>query len=244
MEANVSLSKDTGPPVDDATSYRSLIGKLLYITITRPDITFAVNRLSQFLQDPRQPHMKATIRILQYLKGTPGQELFFSSSIPQFQLHAFTDADWGTCPDTRRSITGYCIFLGNSLISWKSKKQTTVSKSSAEAEYRSLANTTCEILWLLHILHDFGISHPTPATIYCDNQAALHISENAVFHERTKHIDIDCHIVRDQVTSKRVKLIHVPSRHNVADIMTKALFPAQHNFLMSKMSTINIYCSP
>uniref|UniRef100_A0A803PA32 Reverse transcriptase Ty1/copia-type domain-containing protein n=1 Tax=Cannabis sativa TaxID=3483 RepID=A0A803PA32_CANSA len=247
MDANTSLSKDNGPPVADATSYRSLIGKLLYITITRPDITFAVNRLSQFLQDPRQPHMKAAMRILQYLKGTLGQGLFFSSSIPEhnnkFQLHALTDADWGTCPDTRRSITGYCIYLGNSLISWISKKQATVSKSSGQAEYRSLANTTCEILWLFHILKDFGISHSTPATIYCDNQAALHISENAVFHERTKHIDIDCHIVRDQVTNNRIKLIHVPSRHNVVDIMTKALFPTQHKFLMSKMSTINIYCS-
>uniref|UniRef100_A0A803Q7J1 Copia protein n=1 Tax=Cannabis sativa TaxID=3483 RepID=A0A803Q7J1_CANSA len=162
--------------------------------------------------------MKAAIQILQYLKGTLGQGLLFSPSIPQhnnkFQLHAFTDAEWGTSPDTR------------------------------QAEYRSLANITCEILWLFNILKDFGISHSTPATIYCDNQVALHIPENDVFHERTKHIDIDCHIVRDQVTNNRIKLIHVPSRHNVADIMTKALFPTQHKFLLSKMSTINIYCSP
>uniref|UniRef100_A0A803Q649 Retrovirus-related Pol polyprotein from transposon TNT 1-94 n=1 Tax=Cannabis sativa TaxID=3483 RepID=A0A803Q649_CANSA len=111
------------------------------------------------------------------------------------QLQAFFNADWGTCPDTRRSITGSSIFLGQSLISRKLKKQSIVSKSSAEAEYCSLANTTCEILWLHDILTDFGISSSQPTTIHCDSQAAIHISENAVFHERTKHVNIDCHIV-------------------------------------------------
>uniref|UniRef100_A0A803PJX6 Uncharacterized protein n=1 Tax=Cannabis sativa TaxID=3483 RepID=A0A803PJX6_CANSA len=247
MEANISLSKDIGPLVSYPTSYRSLIGQLLYLTITQPDITFVVNRLSQFHSEPRQPHMKAATRILQYLKGTPGQGLFFScsASTPNnpFQLHVFLDADWGTCLDTKRSITNFCIFLGPSLISWKSKKQATVSKFSAEVEYRSMANTACELLWLFNILKDFGISHSTPATLYCDNQAALHISVNVVFHERTKHIGIDCHIVRDQVNKKCLKLFHVPLRHNTADIMIKALFPVQFNLLLSKMSVLNLYTS-
>uniref|UniRef100_A0A803QFR2 Reverse transcriptase Ty1/copia-type domain-containing protein n=1 Tax=Cannabis sativa TaxID=3483 RepID=A0A803QFR2_CANSA len=248
MDANLSLSKDVGPPVNDATSYCSLIGKLLFFTITQPNVACAVNRLSQYNSDPRQPHLKTAYRIIQYLKGTPGQGLMlYSNNISQlpvdrlFQLQAFSDADWGTCLDTRLPITGFCIFFRQSLISWKSKKQSNLSKSSAEAKYRSLANITCEIIWLHNILTDFSISSSQPTTIHCDNQAAIHISKNAVFHEGTKHVDIDCHIVREQVNKNHIKLSYVPSRHNITDMMTKALFPTQFKTLLSKMSVSNLY---
>ncbi|XP_062118932.1 uncharacterized mitochondrial protein AtMg00810-like [Humulus lupulus] len=152
MEPNLKLSNDIGELLPYATSYRSLIGKLLYLTITRPDICIAVNRLSQFLSEPRLPHLQATQKVLQYLKATPGQGLFFHSLHQQnlsqaLQLKAFADADWGSCIDTRRSISAYCVFHGNSLVSWKSKKQSTISRSSAEAEYHAMANTTCELTW-------------------------------------------------------------------------------------------------
>ncbi|XP_019092402.1 PREDICTED: uncharacterized protein LOC109129182 [Camelina sativa] len=140
------LTKDTGLLLPDAKPYREIIGRLLYLCITRPDITYAVNRLSQYLSCPTDEHYKAALRILKYLKNNPGQGLFFSAHT-DICLNGFSDADWGTCLESRRSITGMCVFLGTSLISWKSKKQDVVSGSSTEAEYRSMAVTTKELLY-------------------------------------------------------------------------------------------------
>ena len=132
--------------------------------------------------------MKAITRILQYIKGTPGQGVFFPVD-PDLQLKAFCDADWAGCPDTRKSLIGYCVFLGDALISWRSKKQDIVSRSSAKAKYKSMATTTCEVTWLLYLLRDLHVPHQKPVLLYCDNQAALHISPNLVFHGRSKHND-------------------------------------------------------
>ncbi|XP_061365406.1 uncharacterized mitochondrial protein AtMg00810-like [Gastrolobium bilobum] len=177
MEPNLKLSSHTGDLLPDATLYRRLIGRLLYLTITGPDICYVVNHLSQFMAAPRVPHLHVVQRILAYLKGTVGQGLLFSAS-SSIQLNAFSDSDWASCPDSRKSISGFCVFLGNSLISWKSKKQSTVSRSSAEAEYRSMAHASCELTWLLSLLKDFHVSHPAAAHLFCDNTAALHIAAN------------------------------------------------------------------
>ncbi|XP_019267541.1 PREDICTED: uncharacterized protein LOC109244840 [Nicotiana attenuata] len=132
-------------------SYQRLIGKLLYLTMTRPDIAFSVQTLSQFLQKPKKSHMEAALKIMRYLKQQPGQGVLLSSK-NNTEITAYCDADWAACPHSRKSVSGYLIKFGESLVSWKSKKQTTVSRSSAEAEYRNLASTVAELIWLVGLL--------------------------------------------------------------------------------------------
>ncbi|XP_024028503.1 uncharacterized protein LOC112093728 [Morus notabilis] len=180
MNPRVQLSATSGDVLSDVSQYCRLIGRLLYLNLSRPDITFAVHKLSQFLAQPRSSHLQAAHYRLCYLKSSPGQGLFFSSS-SALQLRAFFDADWGSCPDSRRSVIGYCVFLGDSLVSWKAKRQTTVSRSSAEAEYRAMAATTSELVWLQQLLRDFGVASSSHVLLFCDNQAAMHIASNPPF---------------------------------------------------------------
>ena len=240
MEQNLHLSKDVGKLLPNASRYRKLIGRLLYLTLTRPDITYALHRLSQFLFEPRESHMLAVNRILQYLKGTPGRGLFFSSSL-SMQVKAFCDVDWVGCPDTRRSITGYSVFLANSLISWRSKKQSIVPRSSVEAEYRAMATITCEIVWVLQLLRDLRVDHLSSAQLFCDNQAALHIVANSMFHGRTKHIEVDCHLVRDKIIEGVVKTFYVSSHFQTANIFTRALGLPAFSRLIPCLGLIDIY---
>jgi hypothetical protein len=149
--------------------------------------------VSQYLSAPRSTHYAAVLCILQYLKGTLFHGLHYSAQSP-LVLRAYSDADWAGDPTDRRSTTGYCFLLGSSLISWRSKKQTVVARSSTEAEYRALADTTSELLWLRWLTKDLGASTSSATPLYCDNQSAIHIARNDVFHERTKHIEIDCHL--------------------------------------------------
>ncbi|XP_020204935.1 uncharacterized protein LOC109790232 [Cajanus cajan] len=224
------LTSDTDTPLADPSPYRRLIGRLIYLTSTRPDITYAVQNLSQFVSSPTDLHYRAAFRVLRYLKQSLGVGIFFSSS-SALQLKGFSDSDWAGCPETRRSVTSFSVYLGDSLISWKSKKQAMVSRSSSEAEYQALASTTCEIQWLSYLLDDFKVSYKKPALLFCDNDSAIQIACNQVFHERTKHIEIDCHVVREKVNLGVLNLLPVSSSMQLADIFTKALHP--HVFKVS-----------
>ncbi|KAL0416376.1 UNVERIFIED_CONTAM: Retrovirus-related Pol polyprotein from transposon RE2 [Sesamum latifolium] len=164
--------------------------------------------------------------------------LQFTGIVPPqntLSLSAFSDASWASCPDSRCSITGFCVFLGSSLVSWKTKKQARVSRSSAKAKYRALASTVCELLWISYLLREFPISVTQPISFWCDNKAALHITTNPVFHEHTKHLDIDRHLVRDHFKCGYIAPTHVRGPDQPADIFTKALPVPSFVRLLSKL---------
>ena len=234
LPRGLKLSADKEDPLPNSESYRRIIGRLLYLTITRPDISYVVQHLSQFLQVSRLPHYQAAIHVLRYLKGTPNKGLYYAST-NGLQLQTYCDADWGNCQMSANSLTGFCVFLGTSLVSWKTKKQKTVSKSSAEAEYRSMFATTSELEWITHLLQDMHIPISLPITLFCDNKAAQHIAANPVFHECTKHIRVDCHYTRDKIVEGFLQTNHVPSHDQLADIFTKPLSEAQHQVLYSRL---------
>ena len=243
MDPRLKFSDFEGEPLEDPSTYRRMVGRLLYLTITRPDIAYAVHRLSQGMSCPKHAHHQAAQHLLRFLKQNPGQGLFLSAK-PSLKLCAFSDSDWAGCMDTRRSVTGFCVFLGDSLISWKSKKQVTVSRSSTEAEYRALGSVTVEVIWLRHILKDFGIVSTDPTLIFCDNESAIKLATNPIFHERTKHLEVDCHFVRDKILDHTVKLMPIHTTNQLADIFTKPLPYSKLHPIISKMALKNIYKCP
>ncbi|XP_031501803.1 retrovirus-related Pol polyprotein from transposon RE1 isoform X2 [Nymphaea colorata] len=221
-------------------AYKSLIGKLLYVTVTRPNISFAVGKLSQFMEKPRKSHWDAAMLIVKYLKSSPSKGLFFKKGI-SLDVKAYSDADYAGSVHDRKSTIGFCVFVGENFISWRSKKQNVVSRSSAESEYHAMAQTTAEMTWFRSLLESLGIPTSTPMKMFCDNKAVTYIANNPVFHERTKHIEVDCHYIRDMVQEGIISTIHVASEDQAADIFTKALPIAEFFRCCDKLSMINIY---
>lgn len=234
MEQNQKLALDTGQLFSNPPRYRRLVGRLIYLTITRPEITYSVHILSQFMQAPRQAHWDAAMHVLRYLKSSPGQGIILPKD-NDLQLVGYCDSDWASCPLTRRSTTGYLMKLGSAPISWKTKKQTTVSKSSSEAEYRAMNQAVSEIIWLRSLLSSLQIQYDCPTVLHCDNQAAIHIAANPVFHERTKHIETDCHFIRIHLQRGVISTAYVHTKKQQADIFTKALASRQFQDLMVKL---------
>ena len=234
LPIHLKLHADDGDLLSDPETYRSHVGKLNFLTNTRPDLSYTVQCLSQFMQNPRTSHLQALHHTLRYISSTAGQGIKLQGP-EKLTLQAFSDSDWASCPNTRRSVTGYVLLLGGSPISWKSKKQSTVSKSSSEAEYRAMAAAASEVTWVVRLLEEIGVSGLSPVTLHCDNQSALHIAKNPVFHERTKHIEVDCHFTRDKVLEGLLQLSYLPTKHQLADILTKIVPSPQLQDLCSKL---------
>jgi hypothetical protein len=174
------------------------------------------------MHDPREHHLTALKRLLCYLRGTVDYGLLLHRS-SSAELVVYTNADWAGCPDTRHSTSGYAVFLGSNLVSWSSKRQLVVSRSSAEAEYRAVANGVAEASWLRQLLAELHTSPSRSSLIYCDNVSAVYLSTNPIQHQRTKHVEIDLHFVRDRVAMGEVRVLHVPTTSQFADIFTKGL---------------------
>ncbi|KAJ9541315.1 hypothetical protein OSB04_027821 [Centaurea solstitialis] len=234
IDSNVKLNAYDGELVEKGR-YQRLVGRLIYLSHTRPDIAFAVSQVSQFMHARRQPHMLAVFRILRYLKSTPGKGLFFKSgNTPQVEI--YTDSDWGGCPKDGRSTTGYCTFVYGNLVTWKSKKQPMVSRSTAEAELRAVAQGICELIWISRLLKELRMNISLPMRLFCDNNSAISTAHNPVHHERTKHVEIDRHFIKEKIDSGGVCIVYIPTNHQVVDVFTKGLFGNRFECLISKRS--------
>jgi len=230
------LSADPeGEPVSQ-TEYRSMIGSLMYLTASRPDIMFAVCQCARYQANPKLSHLTAVKRIFRYLKARPKLGLWYPKN-PEFDLYAFADSNYGGCDIDRKSTSAGCQFLGDRLISWQCKKQQTVSTSTAEAEYVAASACCSQVIWMQHQLQDYGLQFlDTP--IFCDNDAAIAIVKNPVQHSKTKHIDIKIHFIRDCYERKLIHLAQVHTDNNVADMFTKPFSKARFDVLVGFLKMI------
>jgi hypothetical protein len=198
-----------------------MIGSLLYLTSTRSDIQFSVCLCTRFQSSPRTSHRQAVKRIFKYLHHTPDFGLWYSAS-SSLALHGFSDADFAACQLDRKSTSRTCQFLGSSLVSWSSLKQSSVAQSTTEAEYVATASCCSQLLWITYTMSDFGEEY-THVPLQCDSTSATSVAKNPVLHSKTKHIEVRCHFLRDNVEKGRITLIHVPSHDQLANIFTKPL---------------------
>ena len=222
---------------DDPTLYRQVVGALQYLALTRPDIAMAVNKTAQFMHSPSVHHWQAVKRILRYLRGTIDHGIVLKQS--NFaSIIAFSDADWGGDKIDRKSTSAYVVFHGANPISWSSKKQKTVARSSTDSEYRALASASSEVYWLQCLLRE--LEHPLPSTprIWCDNVSATYLAANPVFHSRSKHLELDFHFVRDQVRQKHLIVSYIPTTDQLADALTKPLSKTRFLHLKAKLMVL------
>ncbi|RVW56043.1 Retrovirus-related Pol polyprotein from transposon TNT 1-94 [Vitis vinifera] len=240
MDTTVKLEESDGSAPVDKGRYQRLVGKLIYLSHTRPDIGFSVSVVSQFMNNPTEKHMTAVIRILRYLKMTPGKGLFFQRTTNK-EIEIFSDADWAGSVTDRRSTSGYCSFVWRNLVTWRSKKQSVVARSSAEVEFRAMAQGICEGIWLNRLLEELRVPLKHPMVLYCDNQAAINIAKNPVHHDRTKHVEIDRHFIKEKIEEGVFKVSYTPTNCQTADILTKALARVNFEDLKEKLGMINIY---
>ncbi|KAK3022402.1 hypothetical protein RJ639_047376 [Escallonia herrerae] len=240
MDPICKLGRKEGSAPVDKGRYQSLIGRLIYLSHTRPDIGFSVSVVSQFMNNPTEEHLDAVYKILRYLKMTPGKGLFFKKGYRK-NIDIYCDANWAGSITDRRSTSGYCTYVWGNLVTWRSKKQSVVSRSSAEAEFRAIALSICEGMWLKRLLEELKITCEGSIKVFCDNQASINIAKNLVHHDRTKHVEIDRHFIREKIEGGIIQMVYTPSSHQTADILTKALPKGNFDNLNSKLGMINIY---
>lgn len=237
LSTSTKITKDESGKDVDVKLYRSMIGSLLYLTASHPDISFSVGVCARYQAHPKEIYLHAVKGILKYIKGTTGLGIWFTKDTNPF-LVGYSDADWAGCPKDRKSASGGCFFLGNNLVSWFSKKQNSISLSTAEVEYIAAGSCCTQLIWMQQMLTDYGFP-PTMLTMLCDNLSAINISKNPVQHSRTKHLDIRHHFIREMVESESLVINHVPTESQLADIFTKTL---DHNRFEQLRSALGI-CS-
>ncbi|GKA15821.1 hypothetical protein Tco_0695568 [Tanacetum coccineum] len=237
-ETNKALIKDEKAENIDVHLYRSMIGSLMYLTASRPDIMFAVCACARFQVTPKTSHLHAVKRIFIYLKGQPKLGLWYPKYSP-FDLEVFSDSDYAGASLDRKSTTGGCQFLGKRLISWQCKKQAIVANSTTEAEYVVAANCYGQVLWIQNQMLDYGFNFMN-TKIYIDNESTICIVKNPVFHFKTKHIEIRNHFIRDSYEKKLIQVIKIHTDRNVADLLTKAFDVSRFNFLIASIGLLNL----
>jgi hypothetical protein len=238
IEQNHKICAEYGDPVDKGR-YQRLVGRLIYLCHTRPDITYAVSIVSRYMHDPRSGHLDAVYRILRYLKSSPGKGILFKKN-GHLNIEGYCDADWASCLDDRRSTSGYCTFVGGNLVSWRSKKQPVVSRSTAEAEFRAMSVCLSEMLWVKNLLSELRLMKGT-LRLWCDNKSAINIANNPVQHDRTKHVEIDRFFIKERLDDGTLRLDFVTSGEQVADCLTKGLGVKGCVSACNKMGMIDIH---
>ncbi|KAK8934128.1 hypothetical protein KSP39_PZI014435 [Platanthera zijinensis] len=237
MPTNAVLDTDEHGKHVDQTTYRAMIGSLLYLTSSRPDIMFATCICARFQVSPRESHLTLVKRILRYVKSCPNLGLCYPKD-SGFELTGFSDADYAGCRVDRKSTRGTCQFLGNRLVSWFCKKQTSVSTSTAEAEYMEAESCCSQILWIQNQLLDYGYNLEG-SKIFCDNTSAISIAQNPVLHSRTKHIEIRHHFLRDNVEKNKIEIQYIPTNLQRGDIFTKPLDEKKHTFFLNQLGMLD-----
>jgi hypothetical protein len=202
-------------------------------------MSYSVSQISKFMHAPRSSHLEAIHRILRYLKGALGKGILMKNNSSN-EICSYSDANWAGSYD-RKSTTGFCTFIGENLVTWKNKKQNVVARSSVEMEYRVMTSTASELIWIKQLLRDMGLKVDKPIQIFYDNQVAQHIALNPIFHERTKHIEIDCHFIREKLQAKEIETPFVRSEDQLTDIFMKGLEPRPFNENTDKFELIDIY---
>lgn len=220
MNHMLGISADQVPT--DTVRYQRLVGRLIYLSHTRPDIAYAASVISRYMHAPSDEHMNAVYRILRYLDGAPGKGLLFLKNDVS-SIDRYTDSDWAGDQTTRQSTSGYFTFVEGNLVTGKIKKQKVVARSSAEAEFRGMAHGICELLWVRNVLSDLGVKYTKPMNLHCDNKAAIQIAQNPVQHDRTRHVEVDRHFIKEKVDQKIIQLPFIKSKNQLVDVLTKSV---------------------